>query len=395
MRPLLVYLYHGFWPCPRLAAKVGNPCRTRARATRIESILLERLDDPDLDILGPGGEGIGEDADPRERPEARHRVIAWLSLLTFGLLVALSVPLFMKMLGRFGASDRPDIAILLIFLVLGVLFLALSLNKPAKKFIRKVAAAMPVLSESVMREQDAALRALLRKFQAGKIDEALRRPCRFPVLPSAAASWRRMPSCPRTICCTRSGSCSDSELVPDQFGWGAAIHKLCWQLNTAKLPVRLRLEATIAGRPTFMPSFWATCALAANVLRQGGLFHDAAILYLKVLHDPRAAAGAFEAGGEYDRALALYLEIGQPLQAAELLRRAGDEDRALTYFKQAALEHIIRNGDYLAAGDLMAEEQVAPIWHKFITGKVGQAGRARMTWLAPWLWLAPSWLKGR
>jgi tetratricopeptide (TPR) repeat protein len=92
---------------------------------------------------------------------------------------------------------------------------------------------------------------------------------------------------------------------------------------------------------------------AANVLQQGGLFHDAAILYLKVLRDPRAAAAAFEAGGECDRALALYLEMGQLLQAAELLRRAGDEERALTYFEQAAQECISRNGDYLAAGDLM------------------------------------------
>ena len=49
---------------------------------------------------------------------------------------------------------------------------------------------------------------------------------------------------------------------------------------------------------------------AAGVLQRGGLHHDAAMLYLKKLNDLAAAAQAFEAAGEVDRAIELYRQIG-------------------------------------------------------------------------------------
>ena len=45
--------------------------------------------------------------------------------------------------------------------------------------------------------------------------------------------------------------------------------------------------------------------MAAHALQRGGLHHDAAILYLKKLNDPVAAAKAFEAAGAADRAIEL------------------------------------------------------------------------------------------
>ena len=75
--------------------------------------------------------------------------------------------------------------------------------------------------------------------------------------------------------------------------------------------------------------------LGANALSEGGLHHDAALLYLRV-HDHRAAARAFEAAGEIDRAIRLYREHGDHVHAGDLLRRLGEEGAALVEYRLAA-----------------------------------------------------------
>ena len=75
---------------------------------------------------------------------------------------------------------------------------------------------------------------------------------------------------------------------------------------------------------------------AAGVLQRGGLHHDAAMLYLKKLNDPAAAAQAFEAAGEVDRAIELYRQTGRHEAAGDLLRRIGEEDAALAEYAAAA-----------------------------------------------------------
>ena len=63
---------------------------------------------------------------------------------------------------------------------------------------------------------------------------------------------------------------------------------------------------------------------AASALQCGGLHHDAAILYLKKMNDLAAAAQAFEAAGEVDRAIELYRQLANHEAAGDLLRRIGD-----------------------------------------------------------------------
>ena len=75
---------------------------------------------------------------------------------------------------------------------------------------------------------------------------------------------------------------------------------------------------------------------AAGVLQRGGLHHDAAMLYLKKLNDLAAAAQAFEAAGEVDRAIELYRQIGRHEAAGDLLRRIGEEEAALAEYAVAA-----------------------------------------------------------
>jgi tetratricopeptide (TPR) repeat protein len=91
--------------------------------------------------------------------------------------------------------------------------------------------------------------------------------------------------------------------------------------------------------------------MAAIVLQRGGLHRDAAILYEKKLNDPAAAAQAFEAAGEVDRAIALYRRIRQHERAADLLRRIGEEDAAIAEYQRAAeLLTAARPPDHRSAG---------------------------------------------
>ena len=76
--------------------------------------------------------------------------------------------------------------------------------------------------------------------------------------------------------------------------------------------------------------------MAAHTLQHGGLHRDAAILYLKKLNDPVAAAKAFEAAGAADRAIELYRQHGQHESAGDLLRRIGEEAAAVAEYLRAA-----------------------------------------------------------
>jgi hypothetical protein len=96
---------------------------------------------------------------------------------------------------------------------------------------------------------------------------------------------------------------------------------------------------------------------AASVLQRGGLHHDAAILYLKKLNDPAAAAAAFEAAGAVDRAIALYRQLGRHEPAGDLLRRIGEEHAAIAeYGVAAAVLAASAHPDHLGAGRLFLEK---------------------------------------
>ena len=100
---------------------------------------------------------------------------------------------------------------------------------------------------------------------------------------------------------------------------------------------------------------------AAAVLQRGGLHHDAAMLYLKKLNDPAAAAQAFEAAGEVDRAIELYRQTVRHEAAGDLLRRIGEEDEAVAeYAAAAALLARASPPDHLAAGRLWLQKVRKP-----------------------------------
>jgi hypothetical protein len=92
---------------------------------------------------------------------------------------------------------------------------------------------------------------------------------------------------------------------------------------------------------------------AALVLARGGMHRDAAILYEQAAGDPMAAAREWEAAGEIDRALRLYLKLGDHALAGDLLRRAGEEERAVAAYQCAAAQMVEAGRRYYEAGQLL------------------------------------------
>jgi tetratricopeptide (TPR) repeat protein len=219
---------------------------------------------------------------------------------------------------------------------------------------------VPRLSEELLGKQEAMLRNLLREFREGDIDKALRR-----ALPlgneaargNVAAQNAQLPSHDLyyslvNLLGTRGGPSSI------WFGGGSTYYELLQeyrkQAEQAASRGDFRRAAFIYGK------LLRDYRSAALVLARGGLHRDAAILYEKALHDPPAAAREWEAAGEIDRALRIYLKLGDHALAGDLLRRAGEEERAVAEYQRAAAKLVESGPRHFEAGELLATRAQRP-----------------------------------
>jgi tetratricopeptide (TPR) repeat protein len=243
---------------------------------------------------------------------------------------------------------------------LGKLFGSKKLADYGANLIKKSLAMAPRVSEAVFGRQEAALRALLREFREGSLERALRR-----ALPM--------------------GGVRDRGSVPSG-GFRLPFHNLIYSLRNilgsssgpaqvwlggrdvqAELVAEYRKAAERAAaagdyrRAAYIYGrLLADYRAAATVLQQGGLCHDAAVILLEKVGDVAAAARAYEAAGEVDRAVELYLQVHQHLQAGDVLRRAGEDEAALAEYQIVANEVVATRGDYHAAGELMLVRAARP-----------------------------------
>jgi len=217
---------------------------------------------------------------------------------------------------------------------------------------RKALEAVPRLSEKVLGEQEAALREVLRQLQSGDIEKGLRRaPIAVgdPDQPAKVGTNAHLGN--------RDPRYSLRDLIGT--GGGGATAWLgggdIWN-ELAREYRKLAEEATARGdfrRAAYLYGvLLRDLRSAANVLMAGGLCRDAALLYRDRLNDPLAAANAFERAGDHDEALRLFEKYEHFEKAAELLRRIGDEDRAVAYYLRAA-DVLAKRGFLLGAGDLI------------------------------------------
>jgi hypothetical protein len=209
----------------------------------------------------------------------------------------------------------------------------------------------PRISERLLGEQEAALRDVLRELQGGDVEKGLRH------APPAVAD----PDQPARIGTGSQLSARDPRYsLRDLIASGGVA--TAW-LGGGDVWAQLaseyrRLAAEAAARGDHRRAAYLYGVLlrdlraAANALLAGGHYRDAALLFRDRLKDPGAAAEAFDRAGDHDEALRLYDRLGAFEQAGDLLRRIGEEGRAVQqYFRAAAKLASARR--FLAAGDLM------------------------------------------
>jgi hypothetical protein len=316
---------------PRRLARTWRPLPGRpARAERLRDILLDLPDDTPDAVLRAGGAGVGVEA-PRPAaagPLATAGGAAQLGLGKF--LMGMGNLLRLKALARLGAA----------------------LTQGAVEWA-------PRLSESVLGRQEAALRALLRAFRDGDLEEALRR-----ALPLGEEGGRGGQAAKDANLPVHKPFYSLADLLGGKssrasvwLGGGIAQVELAVEYRKAAEAATARGDyrraAFIYGK------LMRTYPLAAAVLSRGGLHHDAAILYLEKVGDELMAAREFAAAGEVDRAVALYQQRGEHALAGDILRQAGEESAALVEYRLAA-DRLAADNQNHAAGELMLKRAGRP-----------------------------------
>lgn len=90
---------------------------------------------------------------------------------------------------------------------------------------------------------------------------------------------------------------------------------------------------------------------AAEALRKGKLYHDAANMYLNKLDNIHKAAECFKEGGLYDEAIRLYLKMELFTEAGDLHRLNGDDAAAVSCYEKT-IAYNLRNNNFLAAAEI-------------------------------------------
>ncbi len=236
------------------------------------------------------------------------------------------------------------------------------LEKLGSQWMAQALAMAPQLSEAVLGKQEAALRQLLKWFQEGKIDEALRR-----ALPMGNAHQRGGPAHRGTQLPQHDPRYSLADLL--RHGHGPAsvwMGGLDVQAELARTYRRVAQEAEQRGdfrRAAFIyGKLLVDFRAAAEVLARGGLHRDAAIVFRDKLHEPLRAAVEFEKAGDFAEALRLYREQNDFVAVGDLLMRLGEIDAAQQAYRQAADRVIRSHRNYHEAGMLIWRKTQRDDW---------------------------------
>ena len=212
-------------------------------------------------------------------------------------------------------------------------------------------------------DHSALLKKLVREFREGDPAVALRRAIPItdpdePIAPTTANDlpWSRAVYSLGDLLESAAGAAKRHPCFPPSRRWCGP-----WPGNIARPPQRAAGQGDFRRAAYIYGVLLHDDRMAAKALQRGGLHHDAAMLYLKKLNDPAAAAQAFEAAGAVDRAIALYRQLGRHESAGDLLRRIGEEEAAVAEFEHAAALLVAAPpADYLAAGRLLLEKARRP-----------------------------------
>jgi tetratricopeptide (TPR) repeat protein len=298
-------------------------------ADHLESVSLD-LPQPSVDvILEQGGEGISSE---EPRPPGAGMLDTIGGHIAMGLgkgLVGLGSFLHLPGLARAGA-----------------------------RWIENAVEHVPRLSERVLGRQEAALRDLLRLFRDGKLEQALRR-----ALPIGGPGGRGSSAAQNALLPFHSLFYTLGSILggrgPASIWFGGYDVQRELENEYRRAAERAHRQGDFRRAAFIYAKLLNDFRAAANVLFQGGLHRDAAIIYLKRLNDRMAAARAYEAAGDFDKALQLYRQMGDHVAAGDLLRRIGEDDAALAEYGSAARK-LAEKSDWLGAGELLFDKAGRP-----------------------------------
>ena len=110
---------------------------------------------------------------------------------------------------------------------------------------------------------------------------------------------------------------------------------------------------------------------AAEVLKEGRHFQEAAVLYERKIKNPREAASCYEQAGSIEKAVELYRGLKDYVAAGDLLQRVGRTGEA-----NAEYEAAVRHATVEQSNDLRAAELLETKLHD----KVRAANLLESTW---------------
>lgn len=81
----------------------------------------------------------------------------------------------------------------------------------------------------------------------------------------------------------------------------------------------------------------------AKTLENGGLYNEAAVIYLKKLSNKSEAANCYEKAKQYRKAIELQKELGQKEKVGDLYREINDVKNANTYYQMVVDDYVVNN----------------------------------------------------
>jgi len=89
----------------------------------------------------------------------------------------------------------------------------------------------------------------------------------------------------------------------------------------------------------------------AKTLEEGGLYNEAAVIYLKKLKNKSEAANCYEKAKQYKKAIDLYKELEQKEKVGDLYRKMNDAKNANIYYQMVVDDYV--NNSQMVKGSLI------------------------------------------
>ncbi|MCY1692708.1 hypothetical protein OVA29_21550 [Exiguobacterium sp. SL14] len=95
----------------------------------------------------------------------------------------------------------------------------------------------------------------------------------------------------------------------------------------------------------------------AKTLEDGGLYNEAAVIYLKKLKNKSEAANCYEKAKQYKKAIDLYKELEQKEKVGDLYRKMNDAKNANIYY-QMVVDDCVNNSQMVKKGSLIYRKKM-------------------------------------